>query len=1601
MINDIKILAGQITLADAVYVDFSEAINSDGSFNQGKVKDALIAERGYTETQAADFIARWHVVSQKPDTDSGFSATLFESTDPAAVQPYAFAIKGTKELLVDLVATDFSDIAVDGLALDQIVDLSNYWNQLKTPKGQTFTGAELVTLENETINLMLAKTGVSVLVDGDLITAAAYIESLYARDDIIIDNNFFFGSERVRTIQYVLPAPEDPDFSGLLDIPVTVNNVAGVTGHSLGGHVAVAMTRLVSGLEAVTINGAGFATGRVPGIGGDAELNIRNLFSMLGGNSSFDASQILNLHGDKMPDLITQNTSLGLVQQGGHEELFIEPPSLIDDLAGHAAGPMVDSLSVFILLARVDSSVANSDTSVTLAKFNSIFESASNVASDSLESVINTIGELFQVDGKAVIDDRESLYARLSEINKEIFVDPYLISPQLKPQYQNLQIVDVDSLSYAAELDTADGYAYRYALTTLNTFAITGDASLYTQHNQNGELNAENFSAQKLNDRAAFLNLIIQRNIDDQHGSYSLTLDEAPDIDDAEITKSPVLLDLDGDGIDTTSLSIFFDHDADGFQEKTAWVGADDGLLVMDINDDGEINSGLELFGSNTKLASGETAENGYQALDDLYSNEDGILSAADEAWQNLQVWQDANGNASVDDGELKTLDEWNIQSLNLSAQSSTLIDENKNEHRLTSTMTMTDGTERETADVWFQVDRAQRIQQAVELSDDIEELPDARGFGTVADLRNAMAENENLQALVELYVAETDPEVRHAMIEPLIFEWAGVTDVDPDSRDPSRIYGHVMDARQLETLEALVGRGYEGTWCWGERDPNPHAQAAPKLIAEFEKFAVFFEAQLLAQTEYKNAFNWVYSDFNSEGKNIFANFEQFESKISSLYSKEAFSNITEIVSVAEGLGTYSSCFRERTEESFYQLIIQSPEIAFLLISDFIKGTSAAETLQGSALGEMLDGKAGDDILYGYAGDDMYHFAQGHGSDRILDSSGTDTIYLGEGFTPENIRLSRDAISVWIERLDDNGEATGDSIQIDNFYNFDGMLDSPIESILFDSDICWDLEQIQAKFPVDIDAQDNAIYASQVADQINALDGDDVVWGYGGEDRLDGGTGSDEIHGGDGNDTLIGGSGDDSLIGGNGADVYQFSVGHGKDTIHHYDRDSNSADSIYFDETIMPADIIMLREDGDLLINGQEGDQICIKSFFNESGTTPYAIDNITFSDGTIWDKAFILDAVKVITDGDDLIIGYGGQDEEIAGLAGDDIIYGYTGNDTLQGNQGADKLYGGDGDDLLEGGEGDDTLTVRMGTNTLDGGAGDDKLTVDRWSYGSQYFQKNTLIGGEGNDRLEGFNSAETYIFNRGDGQDVINDHMQYNYGGAQDKIVFGAEILREQVSVARNGEHIVLTISDPEGVATDSITIENAFSNSEYRIEQVVFADGTTLSAAEVQALAKVIQGTSAAETLTGTLGNDVLQGNQGNDYLIGGQGNDCYEFSIGDGQDTINNFSNIADETDLLVLGEGIAKDDIWLTRSGEDLVIDLSGSDDQITVDSWFVDEAHQVDEIHVDNALLLSSKVDGLISAMAGFDNPAAGNMDISSQIKDEIAPTIVAAWQAA
>ncbi|HGO9230708.1 TPA: hypothetical protein ACLBIB_002006, partial [Neisseria meningitidis] len=71
----------------------------------------------------------------------------------------------------------------------------------------------------------------------------------------------------------------------------------------------------------------------------------------------------------------------------------------------------------------------------------------------------------------------------------------------------------------------------------------------------------------------------------------------------------PLALDLDGDGIETVATKGFagalFDHRNQGIRTATGWVSADDGLLVRDLNGNGIIDNGAELFGDNTKLADG------------------------------------------------------------------------------------------------------------------------------------------------------------------------------------------------------------------------------------------------------------------------------------------------------------------------------------------------------------------------------------------------------------------------------------------------------------------------------------------------------------------------------------------------------------------------------------------------------------------------------------------------------------------------------------------------------------------------------------------------------------------------------------------------------------------------------------------------------------------------------------------------------------------------------------------------------------------------------------------------------------------------------------
>ena len=98
----------------------------------------------------------------------------------------------------------------------------------------------------------------------------------------------------------------------------------------------------------------------------------------------------------------------------------------------------------------------------------------------------------------------------------------------------------------------------------------------------------------------------------------------------------------------------------------TDWPTAATPWLVRDLNGDGQISGGHELFGSGTELAKGRFATNGFEALRALNSDGNDRFDAKDAAYAELALWADHDGDRRVGPGELQTLAQAGVVALSL-----------------------------------------------------------------------------------------------------------------------------------------------------------------------------------------------------------------------------------------------------------------------------------------------------------------------------------------------------------------------------------------------------------------------------------------------------------------------------------------------------------------------------------------------------------------------------------------------------------------------------------------------------------------------------------------------------------------------------------------------------------------------------------------------------------------------------------------------------------------------------------------------------------------------------------------------------------------------
>jgi hypothetical protein len=165
---------------------------------------------------------------------------------------------------------------------------------------------------------------------------------------------------------------------------------------------------------------------------------------------------------------------------------------------------------------------------------------------------------------------------------------------------------------------------------------------------------------------------------------------------------SPLVLDLNGDGISTTSLSdpVQFDLDADGSAETLAWThpATEEGFLWRDLDPNGVVDDGRELFGVGTRLPDGRRAADGFEALRvyDATSHGgdgDGRITSRDGIWSKLRLWIDRNHDGVSQHTEVAPIHRYGITALELTYVVQTGADANGNEHRFAGTYGVRDGS--------------------------------------------------------------------------------------------------------------------------------------------------------------------------------------------------------------------------------------------------------------------------------------------------------------------------------------------------------------------------------------------------------------------------------------------------------------------------------------------------------------------------------------------------------------------------------------------------------------------------------------------------------------------------------------------------------------------------------------------------------------------------------------------------------------------------------------------------------------------------------------------------------------------------------------------
>ncbi len=646
--------------------------------------------------------------------------------------------------------------------------------------------------------------------------------------------------------------------------------------------------------------------------------------------------------------------------------------------------------------------------------------------------------------------------------------------------------------------------------------------------------------------------------------------------------------------------------------------------------------------------------------------------------------------------------------------------------------------------------------------------------------------------------------------------------------------------------------------------------------------------------------------------------------------------------------------------------------------------------------GDLLDGGAGVDTMTGGYGNDLYVVDQSNdvviegvnaGHDIVrssasyvlganledLELTGTANINATgnagqntlRGNTGANIMDGGAGVDIMV------GGAGDDTYIVDNVGDIayevaNGGIDTVLSSV--NLTLRNDVENLTLTGATAITGTGNAL-----ANVLIGNAADNTLSGLDGNDTLDGGLGNDKLYGGNGNDTLVGDAASETgaaqtvnslviyakgsicedvwptmeiWIG--GVKVQTFTVGTASYlpyvVTNPLGLSARDVDIVFTNDAYRPD----LGQDRNLYVDRIEVNGRSISA--NGAGTL------VDFGAGA---AAF---------DGFNTASSYGALGSFGAlrmGLLGGDLLDGGAGVDTMTGGYGND-LYVVDqsNDVVIEGVNAGHDIVRSSASYVLGANLEDLELTGTANINATGNAGQNTLRGNTGSNIMDGGAGVDIMVGGAGDDTYIIDNVGDIAY------------------EVANGGIDTVLS--------SVNLTLRND-------VENLTLTGSATTGTGN--ALANILIGNAADNTLSGLDGNDSLDGGAGADTLIGGKGNDEYRLGRGYGADLIQENDATLGNADVVQFLGGISADQLWFRQISNNLEVSIIGTSDKATLSNWYVGNQYHVEQFKTSNGqTLLDSQVQNLVSAMAGFAPPAAGETQLSPAYASQLNPVIAANW---